>query len=106
MILSCSWISLPCLSSSVIIRFLPRLCGLLTFFTTLKLFDVAHSTGVSPLLFRWPRPNHPVALSDVFVCSPTFALKFPISAITILYCDGGFYQDLINGVVEVVCLFI
>ena len=50
-----------------------------------------------PLSFRWPRPNHPVALSDVFVCPPTFALKFPI---TIIYCDGGFYQDLINGVVE------
>ena len=32
------------------------------------------STRASPLSFRWPRPKHPVALSDVFVCPPTFAL--------------------------------
>ena len=38
MILYCSWISLPCLSSSVIIRFFPRLCVLLTFF---KLLDAS-----------------------------------------------------------------
>ena len=44
----------------------------------LKLFDVAHSTRVAPLSFRWPRPKHPVALSDVFVCPPTFALKSPM----------------------------
>ena len=35
MILSCSWIYLPCLSSSVIIRFFPRRCVLLTFFMLL-----------------------------------------------------------------------
>ena len=40
-------------------------------------FDVAHSTRVSPLSFRWPMPRHPVALYDVFVCPPTFALKSP-----------------------------
>ena len=26
-------------------------------------------------------PKHPVALSDVFVCSPTFALKSPITIV-------------------------
>ena len=48
-------------------------------FMILTLFDVAHSTSVSPLSFRWPRPKHPVVLSDVFVCPPTFALKSPIT---------------------------
>ena len=43
----------------------------------LKLFYVAHSTRVSPLSCRWPRPNHAVALCDVFVCPPTCALKSP-----------------------------
>ena len=47
----------------------------------LKFFDVAHSTRVSPLSFRWPRPKHPVTLSDVFVCPPTFALKSPITIV-------------------------
>ena len=48
-------------------------------FMILKLFDVAHSTSLSPLSLRWPRPKHPVALSDVFVCPPTFALKSPVT---------------------------
>ena len=66
--------------------------------------DVAHSTRVSPLSFRWPRLKHSVALYDVFVCPQTFAVKSPI---TILYCVVCFiFQDIINGVVEVVCLFI
>ena len=46
MILSCTWISLPCLSSSVIIRFLPRLC-VLTFF---KLFDASIVSRISSKL--------------------------------------------------------
>ena len=50
MILSCSWISLPCLSSSVIIRFFPRLCVLLTFF---KLLDASIVSRISSkLCFR------------------------------------------------------
>ena len=49
MILSCSWISLPCLSS-VIIRFFPRLCVLLTFF---KLLDASIVSWISSkLCFR------------------------------------------------------
>ena len=50
-------------------------------FMILKLFDVAHSTRVSPISFRWPRLKHPVAVSDVFVCPPTFALKSPITIV-------------------------
>ena len=57
----------------------------------LKLFDVAHSTRVSPLSFRWPRPKHPVALSDVFVCPPTFALKSP-SQLCNVFAFPGSYQ--------------
>ena len=50
MILSCSWISLPCLSRSVIIRFFPRLCVLLTFF---KLLDASIVSRISSkLCFR------------------------------------------------------
>ena len=50
MILSCSCISLPCLSSSVIIRFFPRLCVLLTFF---KLLDASIVSQISSkLCFR------------------------------------------------------
>ena len=50
MILSCSWIYLPCLSSSVIIRFFPRLCVLLTFF---KLLDASIVSRISSkLCFR------------------------------------------------------
>ena len=50
MILSCSWISLPCLSSSVIIRGFPRLCVLLTFF---KLLDSSIVSQIlSKLCFR------------------------------------------------------
>ena len=50
MILSCSSISLPCLSSSVIIRFFPRLCVLLTFF---KLLDASIVSRISSkLCFR------------------------------------------------------
>ena len=44
MILSCSWIYLPCLSSSVIIRFIPRLCVLLTF---VKLLDASIVSRIS-----------------------------------------------------------
>ena len=47
MILSCSWISLPCLSSSVIIRFFPRLCVFLTFF---KLLDASIVARISSKL--------------------------------------------------------
>ena len=50
MILSCSWISLPCLSSSVIIRFVPRLCVLLTFF---KLLDASIVSRISSKLCFW-----------------------------------------------------
>ena len=50
-------------------------------FMILKLFDVAHSTRVSPLLFPWPRPKYPVALSGVFVCPPTFAFLSPITIV-------------------------
>ena len=57
----------------------------------LKFFDVAHSTRVSPLSFRWPRPKHPVALSDVFVCTPTFALKSP-SQLCNVFAFPGSYQ--------------
>ena len=50
MILSCSWICLPCLSSSVIIRFFPRLGVLLTFF---KLLDASIVSRISSkLCFR------------------------------------------------------
>ena len=50
MILSCSWISLPCLSNSVIIRVFPRLCVLLTFF---KLLDTSIVSRISSkLCFR------------------------------------------------------
>ena len=50
MILSCSWISLPCLTGSVIIRLLPRLCFLLTFF---KLLDASILSCIpSKLYFR------------------------------------------------------
>ena len=48
MVLSCSWISLPCLSSSVINRFFPRLCVLLTFF---KLLDTSIVSRISSKLF-------------------------------------------------------
>ena len=60
----------------------------------LKFFDVAHSTRVSPLSFRWPRPKHPVALSVVFVCPPTFALKSPITILLLCNVFGfpGSYQ--------------
>ena len=50
MISSCSWIYLPCLYSSVIIRFFPRLCVLLTFF---KLLDASIVSRISSkLCFR------------------------------------------------------
>ena len=49
MILSCSWISLPCLSRNVIILFLPRLC-VLTFF---RLLDASIVSRISSkLCFR------------------------------------------------------
>ena len=41
MILYCSWISLPCLSNSVIIRFFPSQCVLLTFFKLLVASSVS-----------------------------------------------------------------
>ena len=47
MILSCPWISLPCLFCSVIIRFLPRLCVLLIFF---KLLDASIVSRISSKL--------------------------------------------------------
>ena len=50
MVLSCSWISLPCLSSSVIIRCLPELCALLTFFKLLGVSIVSRIS--SKLCFR------------------------------------------------------
>ena len=50
MILSCSWISLPCFSSSGIIRFFPRLCVLLTFFKLLVASIVSRMS--SKLCFR------------------------------------------------------
>ena len=40
---------------------------------------------LSHFSFRWPRTKHPDALSDVFVCPPTFALKKPI--IIVLQAD-------------------
>ena len=50
MILSCYWISLPCLSRSVIIRFFPRLCVLVTLF---KLLDASIVFRISSnLCFR------------------------------------------------------
>ena len=50
MILSCSWIFLPCLSSSVIIRFFPRRCVLLICF---KLLDASIVSRISSnLCFR------------------------------------------------------
>ena len=49
MILSCSWIYLPCLSSSVIIRLFPRLC-VLTFFKLLVASIVSRIS--SKLCFR------------------------------------------------------
>ena len=58
----------------------------------LKLFDVAHSTRVSSLSFRWPRPKHPVALSDVFVCPPTLALKSPNTIMCNVFAFPGSYQ--------------
>ena len=69
----------------------------------LKFFDVANSTRVSPLSFRLPRPKHLVALSYVFVCPPTFALNSPITNYCVMCL---LFQDIINGVVEVVSLFI
>ena len=45
----------------------------------LEFIDVAHSTRVSPLSFRWPRSKHPVVLSDVFVSPTTLVLKSPIT---------------------------
>ena len=57
----------------------------------LKFVDVAHSTRVYPLSFRWPRPKHPAALSDVFVCPPTFALKSP-SQLCNVFAFPGYYQ--------------
>ena len=54
MILSYSWISLPCLSRSVIIQSLPRLCVLLTFF---KLLDASIVSRISSkLCFRISSP--------------------------------------------------
>ena len=50
MILSCSWIYLPFLSSSVIIRFFPRLCFLLTFFQLVLLFHPSCASGYLPSL--------------------------------------------------------
>ena len=40
---------------------------------------------------RWARSNHPVALSDVFVCPPTFALG-PPSQLCNLFSFPGTYQ--------------
>ena len=49
-VLSCSWISLPCLSRSVIIRVFPMLCVLLTLF---KLLDASIVSRISSkLCFR------------------------------------------------------
>ena len=39
-------------------------CG----FMILDFFDVARSTSVSALSFRWIRPKYHVALSGIFVC--------------------------------------
>ena len=50
------------------------------------------STRVSPLSFCWPRQKHPVTLSDVFI------------VLQLSHCMCLLFQDLINGVVEVVCL--
>ena len=67
-----------CPSGLLHVHLLPAFFGYCVFMI-LKFFDVAHSTRVSPLSFGWPRPKHHVALSDVFVCPPTFALKSPIT---------------------------
>ena len=58
MILTCSWISLPCLSSRVIIRVFSRLCVLLTFFRLLAQlflgFHLSCASGYLPSLsFLW-----------------------------------------------------
>ena len=50
-------------------------------FMIFNLFDVAHSTRVSPLSFRRPRQKSHVALSGVFVCPPTCTLKSPITIV-------------------------
>ena len=49
------------------------------------------NNGSSPLSFRWTRPKHSVALSDVFVCPPTFALG-PSSQLCNVFAFPGFYQ--------------
>ena len=72
MILPCSWISLPCLSSSVIIRFFPRLCVLLTLF---KLLDASIVSRISSK----------VVLSDVF---PRF-LIYGLTYLHIFYVVSG-----------------
>ena len=45
----------------------------LSCYMILNFFDVAHSTRMSHLSFRWPRTKQLVALSDVFVC-PSFRI--------------------------------
>ena len=56
----------------------------------LKFFDVAHSTRVSPLSFRWLRPKHPGALSDVFVCPSAFALHSPTQLCNVFVFPGSY----------------
>ena len=81
MILSCSWTYMPGLSRSIIIRFLPRLCILLTFF---KLLDASIVYRISSkLCFR---------ISSLHFC--VSVLHISTYSITIMvsggYCSPSF----------------
>ena len=70
-------------------------------FMILKFFDVAHSIGVSPLSFCWPRPKHPVPFVLYFLSS-NFRIEVPHHNCVMCL----FSQDIVNGVVDVEYLFI
>ena len=70
-------------------------------FMIIALFDVVDSAIVYPLSFHWPGPKHHVALSGVFVYSSNFHIVPHNNCVM-----GLLFQNLINGVVEVVCLFL
>ena len=48
------------------------------------------NNGSSPLSFRWTRPKHSVALSDVFVYPPNFALGQPTQLCNVFAFPGSY----------------
>ena len=94
MILSCSWIYLPCFYSSVIIRFFPRLVVLLTFFKLLYASIVSRIS--SKLCFRISSIAFFVMVLHISTCS-MWSLGVLFSIISLRFFIRALVGDDIFG---------